>query len=98
MLYLILILLKPFKNDETKKLSWTGDKIANVFALATRCDKVMVFTNVADVTSVAKNFVGKYSQVTYEELINIERDVFNNIKLLAQKRQPKNQQIKGQHN
>jgi len=78
-----------FKNDELKKLSWSGDKIANVFALATLCQKVIVFTNTADVTSVAKSFENKYSQITNAELLNIEPDIFQNILLLAQGEQPK---------
>jgi len=78
-----------FKNDEFKKLSWSGDKIANVFALATLCQKVIVFTNVSDVTSVAKNFESKYSQIAYDELLKIEKDVFNNILLSAKGQQSK---------
>jgi len=34
-----------FKNDETKSLSWSGDKIANVFALGTNCRYILVERN-----------------------------------------------------
>ncbi len=71
-----------FKNDESQKLSWSGDKIANVFALGTHCDSIIVFTNVADVTNVAKN-LGQYSQIAYDRLISIQPDVFENILLRA---------------
>ncbi len=77
-----------FKNDESKKLSWSGDKIANVFALGTLCESIMVFTNVADVTSVAKNF-NSYSQIAYDRLIAIQPDVFENIRLKAKSLKPK---------
>jgi len=78
-----------FTNDELKTLSWSGDKIANVFALGTLCKKVMVFTNASDVAKVAKNFESKYSQITNGELINIETDIFDNILNLALGKQPK---------
>jgi superfamily II DNA or RNA helicase len=78
-----------FKNDELKTLSWSGDKIANVFALGTLCEKVMVFTNASDVAQVAKNFESKYLQITNGELINIEPDIFENILNYALGKQPK---------
>lgn len=78
-----------FKNDETKSLSWSGDKIANVFALGTNCDKVIVFTNVSDITQVAKSFEQKFELIAFDELISIEPDIFENIFLLAKGNQPK---------
>lgn len=78
-----------FKNDETKSLSWSGDKIANVFALGTNCDKVIVFTNVSDITQVAKSFEQKFELLAFDELISIEEDIFENIYLLAKGNQPK---------
>ncbi len=78
-----------FKNDETKSLSWSGDKIANVFALGTNCDKVIVFTNVSDITQVAKSFEQKFELIAFDELISIEEDIFENIFLLAKGNQPK---------
>lgn len=78
-----------FKNDETKKLSWSGDKIANVFALGTLCDSVIVYTNASDVTNVAKNFDSKYSQIAYDGLLGIQPDIFENIYKLAKKQKPK---------
>jgi len=77
-----------FTNDELKKLSWSGDKIANVFGLATLCQKIIVFSNASDVTGVAQNF-DKYSQSVYDTLINIKPDIFKNILLLALGQQPK---------
>ncbi|WP_089380430.1 DEAD/DEAH box helicase [Lutibacter agarilyticus] len=77
-----------FKNDELKKLSWSGDKIANVLASGTLCQKVIVFSNAADVTGVAKSF-DKYSHFVYDALIDIKPEVFKNILLLALGEQPK---------
>ncbi|WP_445725593.1 Helicase associated domain protein [Flavobacterium sp.] len=77
-----------FKNDELKKLSWSGDKIANVLASGTLCQKVIVFSNATDVTGVAKSF-DKYSHFVYDALIDIKPEVFKNILLLALGQQPK---------
>jgi len=78
-----------FKNDETKSLSWSGDKIANVFALGTNCHKIIVFTNASDTTSVAKAFEQKFEQIAFDELNSIETDIFSNILELARGNQPK---------
>jgi superfamily II DNA or RNA helicase len=78
-----------FKNDETKSLSWSGDKIANVFALGTNCHKIIVFTNASDTTSVAKAFELKFEQIAFDELNSIESELFYNILELAKGNQPK---------
>lgn len=79
-----------FKNDETKSLSWSGDKIANVFALGTNCHKIIVFTNASDTTSVAKSFTEKFDQIAFDELDSIEADVFKSILQIAKGNQPLN--------
>lgn len=78
-----------FKNDETKSLSWSGDKIANVFALGTNCHKIIVFTNASDTTSVAKAFEQKFEQIAFDELNSIEPEIFKNILDLALGNRPK---------
>jgi superfamily II DNA or RNA helicase len=78
-----------FKNDETKSLSWSGDKIANVFALGTNCHKIIVFTNASDTTSVAKAFEQKFEQIAFDELNSIESQIFSNILEIARGNQPK---------
>ena len=77
-----------FKNDETKLLSWSGDKIANVFALGTNCQKIIVFTNASDTTNVAKGFADKFIQIAFDELENIEPAIFESILSLAKGNQP----------
>ena len=77
-----------FKNDETKLLSWSGDKIANVFALGTNCQKVIVFTNASDTTNVAKGFADKFIQIAFDELESIEPIVFESILNIAKGNQP----------
>ena len=78
-----------FKNDESKSLSWSGDKIANVFALGTNCHKIIVFTNASDTTSVAKAFEEKFEQIAFDELNSIEPEIFNSIYDLARGNHPK---------
>ena len=78
-----------FKNNEDSKLSWSSDKIANVFALGTNCDKIIVFTNVSEITEVAKAFEDKFELIDFNELILIKSDVFLNIYLKAKGNQPK---------
>lgn len=72
-----------FKNDELKSLSWSGDKIANVFALGTNCQKIIVFSNVADVTKVAKAFGDKYEQILNDTLLELDENAFNRILSIA---------------
>jgi predicted helicase len=78
-----------FKNDETKSLSWSGDKIANVFALGTNCHRIIVFTNASDTTSVAKAFEEKFEQIAVDELNSIEPEILKGIYDLARGNQPK---------
>lgn len=77
-----------FKNDELKSLSWSGDKIANVFALGTNCEKIIVFSNVSDVTKVAKAFGEKYEQILNDTLLDIDSNAFKRILALAKGNQP----------
>jgi superfamily II DNA or RNA helicase len=78
-----------FTNDETKLLSWGGDKISHLFGLATKCDKAIVFTNASDTTHVAKGFIEKFIQIAFDELDKIEEELFINILELANGNQPK---------
>jgi predicted helicase len=65
-----------FKNDESKTLSWSGDKIANVFALGTKCDKVIVFSNTSSVTNTAKGFEELYEEILNDKLLEITSEDF----------------------
>lgn len=77
-----------FKNDELKSLSWSGDKIANVFALGTNCQKIIVFSNVSDVTKVAKAFGEKYEQILNDTLLDLDNNAFKRILAIAKGNQP----------
>lgn len=78
-----------FKNDESKSLSWSGDKIANVFALGTNCKYVVVISNCSDVTKVAQGFKEKYTQFLYDRLSDISAETFDRIRQAAKGEEPK---------
>lgn len=78
-----------FKNDETKSLSWSGDKIANVFALGTNCRYILVISNCSDVTKVAQGFEEKYIQILNDGLTDITEETFERILELARGKEPK---------
>jgi len=77
-----------FKNDENKSLSWSGDKIANVFALGTNCSYIFVISNCSDVTKVAKGFEEKYIQILNDGLTDITEETFKRILELAIGKEP----------
>ena len=78
-----------FKNDETKSLSWSGDKIANVFALGTNCRYILVISNCSEVTKVAQGFEEKYIQILNDGLTDITEETFERILELARGKEPK---------
>lgn len=69
-----------FKNDEDYILKWKRDSIAHPFALADKCEAVMIFTNAAGCVSEIEQRE-KYVQVAIGELINTSAEVLSAIKL-----------------
>lgn len=65
-----------FKNDQTKKLSWSGDKIANVFGSGIKCDKIIVFSNASSVTKTAKGYDEIYEEILHDKLLEITSEDF----------------------
>lgn len=62
-----------FRNDQSSRLSWTKDKIANLFAEADRADFIIVFSNASDLDEYSKNKQAKkFHLVTLGELLNIQ--------------------------
>jgi len=58
-----------FRDDENAKISWSKDKLANLFAEGSKCDHYIIFTNAAgiDEHSIAK-YRRKLTVVTYDVL------------------------------
>lgn len=65
-----------FRSNENIKLSWSADKITNLFASADKADGVMVFTNAADIDSVSKS-KDNFSLFGISYLLNIEENTFD---------------------
>ena len=60
-----------FRDDENAKISWTKDKLANLFAEGSQCDHFIIFTNAA---GVDEHSIGKYKNkltvATYDILLD----------------------------
>lgn len=78
-----------FKNDESKKLSWSGDKIANVFGSGIKCDKIIVFSNASSVTNTAKGYDEIYEEILNDKLLDITTEDFSRILDKAKGNRPK---------
>ncbi|MEO5571635.1 MAG: Helicase associated domain protein [Bacteroidia bacterium] len=69
-----------FKNDEDSTLTWKRDSIAHPFALADKCEAVMIFTNAAGcVSEIEKR--EKFNQIAIGQLIDTSTEVLQAIKL-----------------
>ena len=69
-----------FRSDESLKLSWSKDKIANLFASAAKTDGFIVFTNATDIDGVSK-LQENFSLCSISHLLTIEESTFEAIKL-----------------
>ena len=74
-----------FRFDESTNLSWTKDKIANLFAEGDRADHFLVFTNAAGVDKHSKGKKGdNFSMITSGNLLGLTEEV---IKSMAAKKE-----------
>ncbi|RJE72587.1 DEAD/DEAH box helicase [Reichenbachiella sp. MSK19-1] len=65
-----------FKNDESSRLNWTSDKIANLFAFCPTADHFIVFSNAADLDKVSKSRHDNFTFYSVTNLQEIQTDVF----------------------
>lgn len=65
-----------FKNDESSRLNWTSDKIANLFAFCPTADHFIVFSNAADLDKVSKTRHENFTFYSVTNLQEIQSDVF----------------------
>lgn len=72
-----------FRVDEDKNLSWTKDKIANLFGFTNKADKFIVFTNASELDEVSKTRVEDFTFYNISNLLSINEGTFNNIALKA---------------
>lgn len=66
-----------FRSNENLKLSWSGDKLANLFAYADKADRYFIFTNVADIDEVSESKKVSLFNISY--LLDIEESTFSQI-------------------
>ena len=74
-----------YKNDESSKLNWSADKIANLFAFCPNADGYIVFSNVIDIDNVSKTRHDNFTFYGVENLNEIEKETFGSIYSLLTK-------------
>lgn len=74
-----------YKNDETSKLNWSADKIANLFAFCPNADGYIVFSNAIDLDQVSKTRHDNFTFYGVANLNEIDKDtLFSIYTLLAE--------------
>lgn len=68
-----------YKNDESSKLNWSADKIANLFAFCPNADGYIVFSNAIDLDNVSKTRHDNFTFYGVANLNEIEKETFNSI-------------------
>jgi predicted helicase len=68
-----------YKNDETTKLNWSADKIANLFAFCPNADGYIVFSNAIDLDKVSKTRHDNFTFYGVASLNEIDKDTFLSI-------------------
>ena len=81
-----------FKNNESSKLSWSSDKIANLFAYCPKADGYIVFSNCADIDDVSKSRHDNFTFISIGDLLETEPSTFKNITSLLNDEKPKAKQ------
>ncbi|MES2204777.1 MAG: DEAD/DEAH box helicase family protein [Pseudomonadota bacterium] len=78
-----------FTNDQNSNVSWSRNKIANLFAEGDLGDYFVVFTNAANIDrhSLTKK-PGKLKVITFNTLSQLSSETLENIKRLAEKKKP----------
>jgi superfamily II DNA or RNA helicase len=68
-----------YKNDESSKLNWSADKIANLFAFCPSADGYVVFSNAIDLDNVSRTRHDNFTFYGVANLNEIEKDTFDSI-------------------
>lgn len=78
-----------FKNDETSKLNWSADKIANLFAYCPKADGYILFSNCASLDRVSSSRTNNFTFYNIGHLLEIEHNTFENILIKLTDSKPK---------
>jgi len=73
-----------FKNDESTKLSWSKDKLANLFGYCPTADNYIIFTNVSDIDHITKSRFNNFSLYSIYNLLELLENTIKNISRLLQ--------------
>jgi superfamily II DNA or RNA helicase len=68
-----------YKNDESSKLNWSADKIANLFAFCPNANGYIVFSNAVDLDNVSKTRHDNFTFYGVANLNEIQKETFNSI-------------------
>lgn len=68
-----------YKNDETSRLNWSADKIANLFAFCPNADGYIVFSNAIDLDQVSKTRHDNFTFYGVANLNEIDKDTLLSI-------------------
>lgn len=76
-----------YKNDESSKLYWSVDKIANLFAFCPSANGYIVFSNAIDLDNVSKTRHDNFTFYGVANLNEIEKETFNSFYCLLNQNQ-----------
>lgn len=76
-----------YKNDESSKLNWSADKIANLFAFCPKADGYIVFSNAIDLDNVSKTRHSNFTFYGAGNLNEIDKETFSSIYNILAKNQ-----------
>jgi len=76
-----------YKNDESSKLNWSADKIANLFAFCPNANGYIVFSNAIDLDHVSKTRHDNFTFYGVANLNEIDQETFRSIYSLLAKNQ-----------
>jgi len=71
----LIVVQCKFRLDQTKNLSWTKDKLVNLFAEGDRADSFLVFTNASGVDEYSRNKKKSFSMITLGDLLNLKEEI-----------------------
>jgi superfamily II DNA or RNA helicase len=74
-----LVVQCKYKNDESSRLNWSADKIANLFAFCPKADGYIVFSNAVDLDTVSKTRHDKFTFYGVATLNEIDGETFQSI-------------------
>ncbi len=71
-----------FKNDESCKLGWSKDKLANLFGFASssKIQKLIIFSNASEIDDTSKDRTDNLCFLSIKDLLELDSDFFDNLR------------------